>query len=459
MTLWVLFVEQCGGCAEMMEWIIAVGIILCTAWALVNPFAGLLGLMAVYVIRPGELYPMLAAMHPERVMAIVVFASLLINRGKLTFPPITRKVLVFWAAMLAAIPLAYWKTAATLTAIDFGVIVIYHVLIINLVNTKRRFRAFLLTFVGLMGWLTFSTLFQASHGQYEVRNGLDRAVGLTSSASDPNALGVTLVSGLPFVLLFCARGRMGTRLLASAVAAASVWTVVLSGSRTSFICFIFLCAAFVFTRKRGLIYLPLVIVLLVGLWSVMPAEYQQRYLSIRDTANDESYQNRVRSWHAGWEMFKDHPLTGVGAGVFATANGSQYFPARVKLWMQPHNLYVQVMAELGLVGIVAFAVFLGSLIALNLRLRRQVRTAADEPPWYRHFPSACLFSLAVLAVAGYSGHSLYRDTWYMLAALAGALSILMEQASQLTKVPVNVSEKDVHGPAVYGWEIEDARHA
>ena len=96
----------------------------------------------------------------------------------------------------------------------------------------------------------------------------------------------------------------------------------------------------------------------------------------------------VRSWDwwVGWEMFKDHPITGIGLGNYkinfipykaiflATPRGADYsfYIARAA---QAHNEYVQVAAELGIVGLLALA---GLLIVLPLTLWKRIRRNKDE---------------------------------------------------------------------------------
>ena len=125
-------------------------------------------------------------------------------------------------------------------------------------------------------------------------------------------------------------------------------------------------------------------------------------------------------------MFKDNPLTGVGTGEFSNANGAKYWPGpRPKLWLNAHSLYIQLLAELGLVGVLAFTFFLVTLFRLNRRLSQQLASVADCPSWMRQFPTACMLTLLVLLFAGYSSHNLYRSTWYMVAALTASLQLIL----------------------------------
>ena len=83
-------------------------------------------------------------------------------------------------------------------------------------------------------------------------------------------------------------------------------------------------------------------------------------------ANFSVYE-RVAHWYAGIAMFADHPWLGVGAGNFSVVY-SAYALAR---WQQPlghaHNIYINIAAETGLVGLLAFLAMWGATFAITLR--------------------------------------------------------------------------------------------
>jgi O-antigen ligase len=408
--------------------VIVIGVL--TFWACFNPFVGMLGLLGVNLINPGELFPLIGSLHVERIMVIVVFISA-IMRNKLQVPPISRRMLAFWAAMFIAVPLAFWPGGAFSKSLDFGRIVLYHFLVLNLITSVDRFRTFLRVYVCLIGWVALTTLWGYAHGSFDanaLRNGLERAQGLTSSGGDPNSLGVTLVSALPLMLLVAFKGKGTERLLAFAFSGIAVTAVVLTGSRTAIFTSAILILAFIATQRHRFMYVLVLIPVLALIWTLMPQQYKDRYVAASDVATgnaqDESYLNRIRAWKAGGNMFLNNPLTGVGPGQFPNASGSEFWQGRVKLWLQPHNLYVQLGAELGLVGIVTWLLFITSVLKTNLSLRKVLASQPELPAVFRFFPQACLFSLLALLVSGYSGHLLYRNTWFELAALTAACQLI-----------------------------------
>jgi len=71
---------------------------------------------------------------------------------------------------------------------------------------------------------------------------------------------------------------------------------------------------------------------------------------------------RLAHWQVGWRMFEDHPWTGVGIGNFGPEY-EHYAPAH---WYEPlghaHNIFINFMAETGILGLIAFLLFwLGAL--------------------------------------------------------------------------------------------------
>lgn len=403
--------------------------------AVANPYFGLIGLLIINVMNPGELYEIFNTLHVERVFVLIVLVSTLAKLS-LKFPPITKLLFVFWMVMLIGVPFAFFKGGALEKGLAFGTTFFYHVLTVNLVDTRERLLGYLRAFMYLMLWVAGSTIWSFKQGNFNqaaLRNGFERAQGLTSSVGDPNTVGITLVSALPLVGLLLFFGKKFDRLAAVSVVILSAITVVITGSRTSFVLLALLLLAFGVTRRNAVLAIPaLLAVALIG-WGLVPDSYKARYLSVTDVTShkeiDESYENRLIAWSAGRAMFWDYPVFGVGTGQFVNANGSQYWPGTRKLWLNPHNLYVQLMAEHGITGIVSWFAFIVIMLVTTRRIKLQL-VDTTEPGWLRHLPAAVQFSLFILFVAGYSSHSLYRPTWYMLAALVAATALLVEPVAK-----------------------------
>jgi putative inorganic carbon (HCO3(-)) transporter len=81
--------------------------------------------------------------------------------------------------------------------------------------------------------------------------------------------------------------------------------------------------------------------------------------TVEVTSENWAIVERMAHWQAGWYMFLDHPWLGVGAGNYGQAY-PDYF---VGMWRDAlghaHNYYINILAELGLVGGCTLLLLLG----------------------------------------------------------------------------------------------------
>jgi O-antigen ligase len=135
---------------------------------------------------------------------------------------------------------------------------------------------------------------------------------------------------------------------------------------------------------RGALFTAAAAVVLVGGLGVGGAGVTARLDSITRVAGapDHSVSDRYDLWTTAGRIWRDHPVTGVGPKEFPqyrdahaplrlssgsdTAGAGAGF-AREPL-LSPHNMYLLVLSEQGLVGLTAFAVLFLSLLLGTARL-------------------------------------------------------------------------------------------
>ncbi|MGI9185285.1 MAG: O-antigen ligase family protein [Solirubrobacteraceae bacterium] len=96
---------------------------------------------------------------------------------------------------------------------------------------------------------------------------------------------------------------------------------------------------------------------------------------------------RVDIWKVGWRMVKANPITGVGVGNFANSTidylllpggPTTYNAFIVDEPKVAHNMYLEVLAELGIPGLVMFLGVLGALLWCAIQAARLFRQAGDQ---------------------------------------------------------------------------------
>jgi O-antigen ligase len=394
---------------------------------LFRPFFGLLVLITIYFVQPAELFPALAPFHIERTYAIALLLAFWLQRASNSERPVLNPILRAGIALVGvaalSVPFAVWKGGAVQGTVNLAKLEIYLFLLSTLIDTRDRLRKVLWLLAGLLAWISGNGFVSYLQGKFVFRQGIDRALGETSIVGDPNELAGVILILLPLAFaLWRSSQKILPRLLLLGLMLLALATVVVTGSRAAMIEVGVIVAYYVFKSRHKVAGLALCAVAAVFLWLAMPEQYQNRYLTTVHFAQgeklDASNELRVRVWKAGWRMFLDHPILGVGAGQFSTAYGSLYSGEKHGLWMQPHSLFFQVAAELGLVGLVAVGCFLYQVVKANrflLRFHAQHREGLD-------YQLALALGAALLGIAFDSvfGHTLYRPHWYFIAGLVAA---------------------------------------
>jgi O-antigen ligase len=152
--------------------------------------------------------------------------------------------------------------------------------------------------------------------------------------------------------------------------------------RVAIVCLLFLLAALVFTLSRAglltLSVLALVAVItmpnrrvkavllggaLVGGFAVaqIPIVHERLARQLDPNYNFNTFEGRLQIWSDTLHMLRDHPLLGAGLRAYTQVMAPYVTGNRIPE-LYPHNVFLAMWSELGLLGLVAFVVLLGMLL-------------------------------------------------------------------------------------------------
>ena len=159
--------------------------------------------------------------------------------------------------------------------------------------------------------------------------------------------------------------------------------------------------------------------------------YWSQMSSILDPTRDynlTSETGRLNLWKRGLGYMLDRPVFGVGASNFPVAEGvlspladRQQYGLGVR-WMEPHNSFLQVAAELGLPGLVIFLALLVSTFRVLGRVARGAAGGFDDHPEPRSLAQALTASVAGFVVGAMFLSLAYLPMLYTLMAITAALA-------------------------------------
>ena len=132
---------------------------------------------------------------------------------------------------------------------------------------------------------------------------------------------------------------------------------------------------------------------------------------------------RLAHWQAGLQMFADHPWLGVGIGNYGVAYANYAPPHWYEALGHAHNIYINFLAETGVLGAGAFGIVWLGAIALVWRTARRT-----------HGNSAALAIGLLGGLAYLSVHNLFDNLFVQhmqlqLALLLGALVVIEKGTS------------------------------
>ena len=402
-------------------------------FTMTRPYLGLLLYYFIFELRPAELIPALQAVGVERVMVgllVVSYVLVSLIRDKkieIVTHPILWAILAFFLVQVLS---GFVSVETSLTMqhnIDYAKGIVFVLLIVQIVNTPERFKGFIWLYIVMMAYLAISGVIAYKTGNVLHLQGIDRIKSLTSAGGDPNSLAATMDISLPFVLILLPRTRkMWLRVTLGVFAFFMMYTVILSGSRGGMLGLLAGIFFLWLTSKRKLLYGALAVVGIFLAISFMPQQYIERYSTVGEYADGEevyaSTQGRLDAWKAGWQMFLDHPIMGVGANAFGWAHAELYSPQFQHNSLKAHSMYFQVIAELGFVGVVSFFWLLFLIVRYNRRLQHCLQGGGNEAEWFCGVSRAMVISVFVLCLTAIFGHSLYRFHWLFVGALTVAMS-------------------------------------
>ncbi len=405
--------------------IIALGFVLLI---LANPFIGLIAYTATYMLRPGEIVPAIEPLHVERLVGLLGLGSLLLSqllRDRSIHLDKSRQSKLFLfllVAVLLSVPGSYWMSKSVEGLVDFLKIGVFYILVVQLITSRQRLKIFLWVYCASIAYDAAQSVNDYFHGTNLHAQGIDRAIGRTGGEG-ANELGATMAATIPIFLLLALRKGSGRwRIFYAAVFLLLLMTLAFTGSRSAFLGFLVSLGYVWWNSRQKLLFGALGLLFLGAGILALPEQYKERYTTILESAEstenlDDSSKLRLVIWGAGLRMMAARPISGVGIGCYGVANGMEFSPPGRNNWMEAHSLYIQVPAEMGFIGAIAFFWFVIHMLRFNRRTARELEAEGDEWEFERVFLNAMFAATLALLMSGVFGHSLTRRTWYLYAAL------------------------------------------
>jgi len=323
-------------------------------------FAGLYVFTFLLYTRPQELFTAVFGDFPlVKIVAIVALATYVTGRivsGRpVTIWPIELKMLLLIVVLglgFAFVAQSPGDSFNVLTDTLLKIVAVF-ILMINLIDTRQRLLSIIRLVVVVCAFMGLAALLTFAAGRFTPKTYPPRIQGIVNGIfGNPNDLASSLDLAIPLALAAGMWSKGTKRLFYFGCAFILAAAVVFTYSRGGFLGMIAIAIFFMMKlarRKAGTIVL--IAVSVVALLMFAPGGYGSRLSSILHVDEDQtgSAQARLDLLTRATEMVVTHPIVGLGLGNFHIYSIAE---------QRAHNSYLEIAAELGLVGLVAYLIIL-----------------------------------------------------------------------------------------------------
>lgn len=207
-------------------------------------------------------------------------------------------------------------------------------------------------------------------------------------------------------------------------------------SRSAFIGLVAVLVAMAIYHRIKFTTMLLTVLLFIVIQSYMPAQYTDRLLTLTDflpgndtnQTVDYSFRGRMSENLAAWRMFLDNPIFGVGMHNYGV--NYQTYSREIGLDSRreertPHNLYLEIASELGLLGVIWLCVFLWMVARGLQQARNSLRNSGLQE--YDELLVAIGISLFGFLITSIYQHLAYPRYFWLLFGIALVIPNVVNQ--------------------------------
>jgi O-antigen ligase len=377
--------------------------------------------------------PALAAIQFQKIVILLALLGLLIDPKKFsssstllkTTPGRALLFLVVW--MTLSVPFSVWPGRSfAFVSESAWKSVLGLVMMIAYGSSEASFEKVIWVTLGAAAFLCgMVTMFPQSESLAIIKE----------EAYDRNELGFIFVLAMPFAYWKSRQHKGFLKIGLQLLCLLFIAGIVVTTSRGAFLGLLAVIVAAILSArgssvKKLLAVFGTLIVLVAAVLVLGQGGYLDRVASITDTENNYNYTSkdgRIAVWQRGLGMMLENPFFGVGINAYEAADGAI---VKVGKWSAAHNSLVQIGAELGVPGLLAYCIVVLGLLKYSITIASSVGER-DEFYWYTGVAISC--SIIGYLVNGFFLSMAYSNLAFLIFGIAFAFISLANEKNS-TKI-------------------------
>lgn len=310
------------------------------------------------------------------------------------------RLMLFAGLIVLSLPFVEWPgSVIRFRLFEFVKVASFFFFPVILVNAEKRLKVLIFVFVLCQtfrilepAYLHWTTGYWGSVAHSMVGGeftSLDRLSGAPDDVLNPNQLAWVIVGTIPFVYYLFWKNGFLLSLASIAVLPVFIYSLLLTGSRSGLLSLFVLIMAMAWFGKGKFKRLVIGSLLLVSV-SLIVAErlspdLRVRYLSIveQNVAGSDTASGRIRGWKKDFSTVWNRPIFGHGFGTGMEVNANFLGGRKIT-----HNLYIEILQEVGIVGFIVFALYFLEVIRSLIKAKRILSALPSNYIWLTNLVTA-----------------------------------------------------------------------
>lgn len=367
----VIFMSFCVSLSVLfLPWYLSLTlfVVLCLSVAIFfKLYVGILVFLLGAFFHPASVFPQLQALRPALFLAIgILFVwglhVIIFHDFHIVKVPQNLFIVIFMGLAFVSTLRNFDLISPFFFEFSTKSLVLYFA-ISNEVKTERQVNILMWFLIICNVVLCLIGFYWYAHGIGEMAGGILR---IKVFADESNVFALDLTIALPLALgLFLWHKNVFLKIFFGGVISLLLLTIIFTFSRAGYLQLIGVLVIFfglrLFEKKKiiAILLIAFMAFAILQVTLVMPGKYGERMRSIAEFS-EYSAGRRLVGWQNGLEMMLDHPVSGVGIGVFKYAfveHAIEKGRWGQRFYQEPtdaHNVYLQIGGELGLPGLALF---------------------------------------------------------------------------------------------------------
>lgn len=405
--------------------------------------------------------PGYGSFRPTLLLVALLTLALLTQGDKLrerARHPVVMAVWILIGYILLSLPLVEWPGSVLRSNIDVfvkGVVFLFFTAFI--IDTDRRLRIFVTLWLSLQVvrileplYLNLTEGYWGSSTHVGMGQFADRLAGAPADVINANELGFVIVTAIPFLhFLLGGSTRWSAKLLYFSLLPVLLYALVLTSSRGAMIAGLVMAWMVFKESHHKLLILICGIGIAVGGWAQMSDFQKERYLSLVDEDSQQhgTVDGRLQGMLYEFRLGFNKPVFGHGVGTTPEikanigSGGTQ----------AAHNLYAEVLMEVGILGFIIFMTYLLRIYRLVVGNLRRMKELASDPAVRTSFDyrlnKALITTFWMYVVYSINYWGLSQSYWYLFGGLCVAYSLALSRREHRQNEPRESAVRPLGRPA------------